>query len=210
MGLDILHCKACLDKQTGKSPLIVYAETADDFDHFNVGFDHFQKYIQMVDIPELIDSVIVVRQQDYLEETLSRFKNDKRTVLHLDEDSEASFLLDYRKKKSLQHCQVFHQNNVQGHKWKVIHFYVNKKMEGFYFRVVGEQRKGMKSSFWQYFYSMETYNFALKKDFDHAFSCLDDDTLCDAETLIEKRKEYFATHFLHTYEEGRSYLSLSY
>lgn len=85
-----------------------------------------------------------------------------------------------------------------------------RKEEGFYCESVGYQRKGMNDNFWNHFYSKGIFDYALREDFEHAFSCVDfyweEDTLSE----VQQRKELFKKDFIDKFELGASFINLSY
>lgn len=71
MGLDITHYKATL-KQPENSELIFVGreiwgkigfKTRESFSGFNVPFEHFNKYIQLIDCPVVVNTIIIVEDK---------------------------------------------------------------------------------------------------------------------------------------------------
>ena len=94
--------------------------------------------------------------------------------------------------------------------WIILKYYCLEKKDGFYFKSVGEQRKGMNGQFWEKFCNGDKYNFALKEDFEYAFSCVDRYWDSDTEESVRERKEKFKKEFLDNFELGASFMSISY
>lgn len=87
-----------------------------------------------------------------------------------------------------------------------------EKKEGFYFKEVGHQRKGMEPEFMDRFYKIEEeiYNFALKEDFDYAMNCVIESEKLSIQKVPSTLKKEFKTKFIDTFENGASFISLSY
>lgn len=207
MGLDLTHCKATLERQVVSNSYLIQGKTKEDFKEFNVPFEHFKPYIQQIDCANVIDSVIVVNKKSELNEVKEWFKNsDIDILLNDDHDEFKKILKSYEFNKGIEGCNKHVNDSVVGCKWAVYTYYKIETNEGFYFKVVGEQRKGMNDAFWERFYSEVIYNFALQEDFEHAYSCLAHYN----ENKIRIIEQNFKKIFLDNFELGASFMSLSY
>lgn len=191
MGLDITHYKAtfekCDDEELFINGLDLHGEsgieTKHSFKDFNVDFYYFEKYIQLIDIPKVINQLeIDLNKSNNLiyEDVINDF--EKRNNLN-----------EFKKRKL-----VNSNTNL-----RTIYYYELEKMEAFYFKDVAYQRKGMNQEFYNKFCNSKYYNFALKEDFEFAFSCLD-------EKENSEKVNYFKENFIDNYEHGSSFLSVSY
>jgi len=216
MGLDITHYKATL-KLPENSELIniggqirgiVGAETRDSFSDFNVPFEHFKDYIQLIDCPITIDTAIIVEDKNNFEYVTNHFSNSDYK-LFLNNDDLNKNLNEYEDEKNLKEFRKHFGNSVLN-KWKVLNYYKTEKSEGFYYQQVGYQRKGMNEKFWNRFCKDDIYDYALKEDFEYASKCVRKKQLFEPKTEFELRKESFKKQFLNNYENGASFMSLSY
>lgn len=218
MGLDITHFKATMEKAEPHTLFYIghdiYGETGaeirDKFDDFNVGFDHFQKYIQEIDVPTEIETVIIVLGIENLERAKEYFKSEERTFIVRENEEQLQQELDhFEEKKEYRNLNKTVENHSPSN-WYYIRYFTVEKKEGFYFKRVGEQRKGMNGEFWDRFCKGDAFNFALKEDFDYAYSCIDNYWDSDTEKSVIQREEQFKKEFLDNFELGASYMSVSY
>ncbi len=216
MGLDITHYKATLElsqnseliKIGGEIRGLVGAETRDSFSDFNVPFEHFEKYIQLIDYPIIIDTLIIVEDKDKIEYATNHFSNSNYKILLRNDDLEKK-LNDYEKENNLKDFRRHSKSSILN-EWKIINYYKIESKEGFYYQQVGYQRKGMNENFWKRFCNDDIYQYALKEDFEFASNCLQRKQLNETKADFELRKENFNKQFLENYENGGSFMSLSY
>jgi len=218
MGLDITHFKATKEKAEPHTLFYIgndiYGETGaeirEKFDDFNVDFDHFQKYIQEIDVPTEVETVIIVKEIENLKQVKEHFKSTERTfIVRENEEQLQKELNDFEKKKGYQNLKKNFED-ISYTNWIILKYYTVEKKEGFYFKSAGEQRKGMNKKFWDKFCKGDKYNFALKEDFDYAFSCVDKYWDSDNEKSVIQRKEKFKKEFIDNFEFGASFMSVSY
>lgn len=209
MGLDISHIKAVLDRPITTDPYKLGGVTEDDFFGFNVAFGHFSKYIQLIDCSHIRQSIIIVEDEKYLQETIDWFKKSQDPVFY--KTSQEAFQKELDNFENEHHLKDL-CTHVASHvvKWKVLYYYEIIRKTGFYTQEVGYQRKGVNEKFWKHFYSDTIYDFALKEDFEYAYSCVDYYWPSDTKKEVVERKRKFKEDFLNKYEFGASYLSISY
>ncbi|GAL86140.1 hypothetical protein MYP_3369 [Sporocytophaga myxococcoides] len=211
MGLDITHYKATLIKPQTTDPTSVLSETRESYNDFNVPFQHFKQYIQEIDCPNILDTVIIAKQENHLDEAKEFLKNYNYTFFLKTNDEELNNLLTKHEiENGLIGLHKHMHDQVLGARWIVLYYYEILKKEGFYYEEVGYQRKGMSSKFWDRFSSEDIYNFALKEDFEYAYSCVDYCWSIDTREIVKQRKEDFKNNFIDNFESGASFLSLSY
>lgn len=217
MGLNITHYKATMEKAETHTLFYVghsiYGETGaeirENFDHFNVDFDHFQKYIQEIDFPTEIETVIIVKGIENLNNVKEHFKSTERTFIVLESEEQLQKELDaFEKQKEYQNLRKNFED-ITYMDWILLKYYTIEKREGFYFKSAGEQQKGMNKKFWDKFCNGEKYNFALKEDFNFAFSCIERYWDSDTEESVMQRKEKFKKEFLDNFELGASFMFVS-
>ncbi|MGB0868397.1 MAG: hypothetical protein ACPGSD_02260 [Flavobacteriales bacterium] len=206
MGLDITHFKATKEKA---EPLTLFyigndiygdtgAEIREKFDNFNVDFDHFQKYIQEIDVPTEVETVIIVKGVENLKHVKDHFKSTESSfIVRKNEEQLQKELKDFEEKKGYQNLKK-NFKDFSYTSWIILNYYIVEKKEGFYFKNVGEQRKGMNRKFWDKFCKGDISNFALKEDFDYAFSCVDKNWSSDYEKSVLQRKKLFKKNLLIT------------
>ncbi|WP_445710056.1 hypothetical protein [Flavobacterium sp.] len=218
MGLEITHYKATLEKAQDHDlfyiGLDIYGETGaeirEKFDTFNVDFNHFSNYIQEVDVPTEVESVIIIKGSENVEKVKAHFtSNDYVFLIRENEEQLERELQDFEKKKGYQNLKKCFKN-YDYTDWIFLKYYTTEKKEGFYFKSVGEQRKGMNDKFWNKFCNENTSNFALKEDFNYAFSCVNYNEYSDTEEEVNQRKEEFKKIFIDNFEDGASFMSVSY
>lgn len=191
MGLDITHYKATFEKCDDEEFFKIGSDLQDEngietkhsFKDFNVDFYYFEKYIQIIDIPKGINQLLI----------------DLNKSNNLDYENEIN---DFEKRNNLN---VFKKRKFVNSNTNLgtIYYYELEKMEAFYFKEVAYQRKGMNQEFYNKFCNGKYYYFALKEDFEYAFSCLDDKE-------NSEKINYFKENFIDNYEHGSSFLSVSY
>jgi hypothetical protein len=216
MGLDITHYKAILKLPENSELLniggqirgIVGAETRESFSEFNVPFEHFKNFIQPIDCPIIMETVIIAEGKNNIEYVTNHFSSSDYKIL-LNDDSLSRNLNEYENEKGLKDFRKHFGESVLN-KWKVLNYYKTEKKEGFYYQQVGYQRKGMNKKFWNRFCKDDIYEYALKEDFEYASKCLQKKQLSEPETEFELRKESFKKQFLDNFENGASFMSLSY
>src|SRR4051812_994968 len=80
MGLEIIHFRAIKEKPTDKALALSY-QTETAFQEFNVPFTHFKNYIQEIEVPQLVDTVIIIQNEDDLEYAIKRLINSSHEIL---------------------------------------------------------------------------------------------------------------------------------
>ncbi len=209
MGLDISHVKATSQRPIIKLPHQLHGVTEDDYTTFNVPFEYFHRYIQDIDTIQEIDSIIIVKEEKYLEETIAWFKKSGHHVIfNKEKQALEKELKAIESKKNLTHLHKFFDDGPS--QWIVLEYCDIIKKRGFYTAEVGYQRKGMNEKFWNRFLSNDIYDFALKEDFEYAYSSIDNAWGTDSKHDVETRKNEFKANFLDKFEAGASFLSLSY
>ena len=216
MGLDITHYKATLELPENSELIniggeirgMVGAETRESFSDFNVSFEHFKNYIQLIDCPIVLDTVIIVEGKNNIEYVTNHFSTSDYKIL-LNDESLSQNLNEYENEKGFKDLKKHFGKSVLN-KWIVLSYYKIEKREGFYYHQVGYQRKGMNEKFWNRFCTNDIYDYALKEDFEYANKCVTKKQLFEPKTDFELRKENFKRQFLDNYENGASFMSLSY
>ncbi len=211
MGLDISHCKATFERPNTTDPNLLGGETKDNFNGFNVPFEHFHKYVKQIECGNILHTVIIVKQENLLEEVKEWFKNYEYSIFIKESEEQLNRQLEkYEINNGLKNLYKYYNENVSGEKWIVLSYYEILKKKGFYYNQIGEQRKGMNGKFWERFCREDISNFALKEDFDFAFSCLDFDEDNETKEDFNLRKLNFKENFIDNFELGASFLSVSY
>lgn len=217
MGLEITHYKATLDKAEISTLFYIgndiYGETGaeirEKFGTFNVDFEHFRKYIQEIEVPTEIETIIIVKGSEKLKKVKEHFQSDERTFLVQENEEQLKIELDsFEKKRGYQKLEK-HFENIHYTDWIILKYYTLEKKEGFYFKSVGNHRKGMNDKFWDKFCNGDKYNFADKEDFVYAFSCIDS-WVTDTEESVRQRREEFKKKFIDNFDLGASFMSISY
>jgi len=218
VGLDIIHYKGAL-KRTGIYALFhighdMYTDTGgitrESFSNINVPFDHFKKYVQEIDCPIELESAIILQDKKDAKRIKEHFKSSGRKFFIKESEHQLhQELTEFEKSSGYLEVQKCFEN-IKHQGWTILKYYRNIRKEGFYFKAIGDQRKGMNSKFWEQFCSNEIYNFALKKDFDFALSCVDYYWDSDTPKIVEERKEEFNKYFINNFEEGASFMMVSY
>lgn len=205
MGLDITHYKATLKKPLIDSFNFVLEN---EFNGFDVPFDYFQNYIQKVYVPEVLEIIIIPRNENDIDELKQLYKDRNcHFIFEKDYKSILASIDKFLKYKNLDKKLI---KPWQAHKWMGIDIYEYKKETGFYFSEIGYQRKGVNENFWERFNSNTTFCFTTKEDFDFAYSCVDFYWDIDTKEDIEMRKKLFKENFVDKYELNRSWMNVSY
>lgn len=128
MGLDITHIKATLEKPKTTNPYGLGEFTEENFDGFDVPFSHFEKYIQKIDSPKIVTTVVFVTDENNLDYTTEWFKNSKREVFfEKTPDLLEQKLKNYESKNGLSSLHKYINESPQ--KWHLLQYYENiKKM----------------------------------------------------------------------------------
>ncbi len=216
MGLDITHYKAILELPKNSELISIGgqirgktgAETRESFCDFNVPFEHFENYIQIIDYPNIKETAIVVKHKEKNTDINKQFANSGYKILLDNEDLDKN-LAEYENEKNLKNLNK-HINDNPFTEWKVISYYEYEKREGFYFQELGYQRKGMNNKFWKRFCSSDIYEYGLLEDFEFAYSCLHKLQQVESNADFELRKKEFKKHFIDNFELGTSFMSVSY
>jgi len=210
MGLDIYHVKATLQRPRTKDPFGLTSVQEIEFEGFNVPFAHFSRYIQQIDTPEILQTCILVRNEQYLEEATEWFKHQTGYKIFFERDkrSLAGTINHFATQHNLNSLIRYVGEGCD--KWHVLKYYELVKKTGFYTTNEGYQRKGVNAHFAERFYHDTLYRFALHEDFEYAYNCIDyywdSDT---AEDVLVRKKEFKET-FIDTFAAGASYLHVSY
>ena len=214
MGLDITHFKAVFQKDypedlpyVGDSAGESLIETRETFANYNVPFEHFKNYIQIVNCPEILQTAIIVKDAKDLADVENHYQNNDYKIFTDSKQLEEELAI-HEAKENLDGLNR-HIDSGYLSRWKIVSYYKNIQKEGIFFREVGYQRKRMNTAFWKRFCSSDTYCYALEEDFNFAFSCIekrDDETLEDAQEVIDNFKQ----NFLDNFELGSSFMVVSY
>ncbi|MDC8003213.1 hypothetical protein POV27_04080 [Aureisphaera galaxeae] len=218
MGLDITHYKATLEKAEDYTLFYIgqgiYGETGgvirEKFEGFNVDFNHFSKYIQEIDFPTEIESVVIVKGNENLKEVQEHFRSTERIFLvRENEEQLQKTLSDFERNRGYENLKKCFED-IDYMDWIILRYYTVEKKEGFYFKSVGEQRKGMNGKFYQKFCKGNQHMFAHKSDFDYALTCVDHYWEGDSKERVRQRKEEFKKYFVDNFESGASFMFVSY
>ncbi|MGH1387927.1 hypothetical protein [Kordia sp.] len=214
MGLDISHYKATFQKEfpeylpyVGETVGESLIETRETFANYNVPFDHFENYIQIVNCPEILQTAIIVKDAKNLARVENHFRNSDYKIFTDSKQLEKELAI-YEAEKNLDVLNR-HISSGELSDWKIVSYYKNIQKEGIFFKDVGYQRKRMNVAFWERFCRSDTYCFALEEDFNFAFSCIekrDDETLEDSQEVIANFKQ----NFIDNFELGASFMVVSY
>ncbi|SFU66983.1 hypothetical protein SAMN05216480_11283 [Pustulibacterium marinum] len=216
MGLDITHYKATLELPKNSELINIGgeirgmfgAETRESFSDFNVPFEHFKNFIQAIDCPIIMETVIIVEEKNDIEYVNNHFSSTDYKIL-LNDNSLNRNLKAYESGKGLNDSKRHFGESVLN-KWKVLNYYKIEKREGFYYHQVAYQRKGMNENLWKRFCNNDIYEYALKSDFEYANKCVSRKKPYEPKADFELRKESFKKEFLDNYENGTSFMSVSY
>ena len=211
MGLDITHYKATLsfqDKDKFIYPGVeIYGQyiylTPKDFEDFNVDYQHFSNYIQQIQCPQVVITVIQAKKEEYLPEIKKHFRNNKDYIIITPEDEKET--LEDERFKNLR-CY----KDTGALKWDILKFCMLETIEEIYFEAIGGQRKGVNNNFWKHFESTSIYNFAKHEDFMAAYHSIDKYWNSDTDEIVTERKKAFKTSFIDNFEEGASFMALCY
>jgi hypothetical protein len=209
MGLSISHNRATLKRPAVASPYEPIGITEEEFSGFNVDFTYFSRYIQKIDCPKVIQTFIIVEQEQYLASTQDLFKDQGNPVLfHTNEVDLQNEIVILEQK---YHLAGLEKRLCQGpSEWKLLYYCEVSKQTGFYIEGIGYQSKGMNSRFWERFCSGYYENFALREDFEYAYSCVDYYGSSNWAEEASLRKKAFKKDFIDAYEPGASFMSVSY
>lgn len=209
MGLDITHRKATLKRPEKLDPFHTDYILENEFEGFNVDFNYFENYIQKIDTPHILETLIFPKKEDELQKVKDFLK--KHGQYH--------FFFENNIQNMNKRVEEFIKNNHISdsliHTWETTDWtgfdlFKIEKQTGFYFENIGEQRKGMNDNFWKRFYSEDVYDFANKEDFEYAFKCVDYYWDNDTEEDVQQRKKLFKENFVDKYEINKSWLNLCY
>lgn len=208
MGLDITHYKATLDRPEDINPLNTPFVILDEFEGFDVDSTYFQESIQCVDVPEVLKTLIIVKNEDEIDEV--------KKLLY---DDITSFLFDRDKSKiDIMVSSFINENKSSGsmlHKWETdkwlgINIFMTRKKNGFYFEEVGYARKGMNGKFREKFLNKEVFRYTKLDDFKYARECVDYYWRSDTRSSLELRRNEFQKNFIDKYEVNKSWMELNY
>lgn len=206
MGLDIYHYKATLLKPKDLNPFSENYILEENYEGFDVHFSYFNNYIQIIDVPKTIKTLIFALKESELDE-IKNFLNYEYDFFYESNILNINNVAD----------RFIIQNHLEGsllHKWETpkwigFHVFEWEKKSGFYFEEVGYQRKGMNERFRERFYSASNYYYTQKEDFEFALSCVDFYWDNDTQEEVEQRKRQFKADFLDKYEDKRSWMNTS-
>lgn len=84
MGLDITHYKATLERPQVLHPASGNFMTEKEFEEyreeFDVGFDYFKDYIQLIDEPVQLKTIICPKRESEIDEVKTWFKDHEDCV----------------------------------------------------------------------------------------------------------------------------------
>ncbi len=206
MGLDIYHYKATLQKPKDLNPSSENYILEENYEGFDVDFSYFNKYIQLIDIPKILRTLIFAKKESELEEIKNFFKCEydffyESNFLSINKVVDG-FIIRNHQEGSLLH-------KWETPKWIGFHVFELEKKSGFYYEEVGYQRKGMNDRFAERFYSDSIYCYTKKEEFEFALSCVDFYWDDDTQAEVKKRKRQFKSEFLDNYEDKRSWMNTS-
>lgn len=213
MGLDIYHQKAVLEKEKEYDWEIRLEE---NYQGFNVLFSHFEKYIQKVDSirKETEIKSVIVNNESYLEEAKKSYESLGYKVFFGESDGALNDEIEkFEKQKNIVNYKKFRSKS--NSKWHILTHFKTEKKTGFYVKDFGHQRKGMSNDFYEKFYvnNVEKYGidcFAMKEDFEFAYSCISPFGNSDEVREIEQIKLSFKKEFIDNFELGASFMHTSF
>lgn len=210
MGLDITHYKASLTTPNHAelwSQGVIIEENFEN-EGFNVPFSYFNNWIQKVNYPVVRLFKVILHKPSYMGDFLNSnyFTSDNLLPFTLEDDWQ-NRLIRYETWKGLESYQKVVRRSG---KWTTVTYYETLSRNGFYYSEIGEQRKGMNANFMMRFGQEKSYNFALAEDFTYAMDCVDFYWSTDTQKDVAQRKRLFKENFVDQFEEGRSWLNVSY
>mgnify|MGYP000913842001 CR=1 FL=1 len=211
MGLDITHYKATLQRPEELHPVSNNYIIEESFDEwgFDSDFNHFSAYIQFIDHPVSLQTIIFPRKDSDPEKVKYWLSTYEYPVFFFDKETAdmETILEEYLETNGLAGNQVRRWDTEQ---WIGFQVFYYEQVPGFYFQEVGYQRKGMNETFWTRFGSEDTYCFLKKEDVEFAYTCVDYYWDDDTEEEVIVRKQLFLENFVTNFEPGKSWMSLSY
>jgi len=212
MGLDIYHYKATLTKPDNLDPFYEdYIILEESYNGFDVNFVYFKDYIQTVEVPNALRTLIFVKNHDDLDEVKDFFHREADEYDFFFEpifENIDSVVDQFRMQNKLKELFL---HRWEAPKWIGFHICEYERKIGFYCYVVGHQRKGMNKRFYGHFDNSDRINCYTKKvDFEYALSCVDFYWDSDSEEEVGQRKKQFKTDFLDKYEYRRSWMLCSF
>jgi hypothetical protein len=208
MGLEITHYKATLQRPLIIEPFNVKQILEDEYEGFDVNINYFENFIQKIDKPEILETIIFTKRENEIEEVMKFLNCEDYHYLFENETSKISQRIEQFVRDRKLDGNLIHSWETD--KWYGFHVYRHIKQIGFYFEEIGEQRKGMNENFWKRFVSNKTFCFTKKEDFDFALTCVDFYWQDDSNEDVELRRKLFEDNFVKKYELNRSWMSLSY
>ncbi len=203
MGLELVHFKAVMDKPANKGLKLSY-QTEERFYGFNVPFGHFHRYIQLIDVPVLKDTVIIVNREEDLEYAIKRLINSSHEILVRKNDEQlADDIKTYERNNGLATYTKSYNNETVA--WTIMEYYKEEKKTGFYTEEISSQTSMVYDNFWEHFSEPDLTHFALKEDFDLVAGCIK--PFVDDEG-IERWQSNFKEQFVGKFEEGASFMWL--
>jgi len=207
MGLDITHRIATLKRPEILTPSHTDFVLEDEFEGFDVDFNYFRNYIQEIDTPEILETLIFPKEENKIEEIKKYLNHVTHFLFEKNRENIEKSLLNFISKNQLTGNLIYSWDSFD---WTGFYIFKIKKQTGFYYEEIGEQRKGVNQDFWKRFSSDDIYNFTKKDDFEYAHKCVDFYWPSDTHEEVEIRKKMFRENFVDKYEPNKSWLSLSY
>jgi hypothetical protein len=213
MGLDIYHQKATLTKPAGLLEPGWDLLLRTDWPGYgcNVGFEHFHRYAQLVDVPVKVSTLILFDSPlDRLNSAhfIDGFRADGYHIIdQLTEEGRGRAIQQLEQRENLAGLL---RHEWQTKWWRGRTCYREEPQEGFYVTEVGYQRKGVNGNFHQYFDPDRYELYAHRADFEYAYQCVDRYWPADTAADVARRRAQFRADFLDRYEDGASFLRPSY
>ena len=206
MGLDIYHYKATLLKPKDLNPFNRKYISEDNYEGFDVHFSYFNNYIQIIDTPKTLKTLIFAKKESEFDEIKNFLKYDydffyEPNISNIDNVVDRFIIQNYLEGSLLHKWETT--------QWIGFNVFEWEKKSGFYYEKVGYQRKGMNERFGEHFNSYSNYCYTQKADFEFALSCVDFCWDDDTQEEVEQRKWQFKADFIDKYEEKRSWMHIS-
>lgn len=208
MGLDITHYKATLQKPADLNTFEKKYIIESEFDGFDVNFDYFSKFIQQIEIPQVLNTIIFPKSVNEIENIKSKYNDEKYLIFYEKDFTNFNNIIDrFIIDNYLDGVNVKSFDND-----KYISFDIFKVItaNGFYFEEVGYQRKGMNKNFWDKFINDKTYCYTNKEYFEFVLSCIDNNRYKDSFNDFDNTTKLFKENFIDKYELNCSWMELNY
>ncbi|MFK7770996.1 MAG: hypothetical protein AB8F94_02610 [Saprospiraceae bacterium] len=209
MGLDIYHSKLVTKRPTkiGFSNDGIYLE--DNFGKFNKrDWQFIEPFVKEIEYYRRVKSIFFSIIPSEIEFLMKELKNQDilfaENQINLENE-----IKSFEEKQSL--TQYYKEVITNSPPWNQIKYFDKEIKSGFYTKQVGYQREGMKSEFWTYFNYKSKYHYYFdKEDFLKAYSFVGHHWEHDSKEDIRLRKERFKTGFVDQFENGKSFMTLSF